>query len=105
MATHELVKAGTADYFPAYEIMNDALRDYRFYAEDMLHPTRQAVNYIWEAFSKAYFSAETHDYLREWQPIKAALNHRPFDAESDAYKAFRAKAEQQKQAFFKKWKG
>ncbi len=105
LATHELVKAGTADYFPAYEIMNDALRDYRFYAEDMLHPTRQAVNYIWEAFSKAYFSAKTHDYLREWQPIKAALNHRPFDAESDAYKAFRAKAEEQKQALLKKWKG
>ena len=69
-------------YFPAYEIVNDELRDYRFYAEDMLHPSSQAVEYIWQRLSEVYFSAETKTFLREWQPLKAALNHKPFNPDS-----------------------
>ena len=75
-------------YFPAYEIVNDELRDYRFYAEDMLHPSSQAVEYIWERFSDAYLSAEAKTFLREWQPLKAALNHKPFNPESQEYRIF-----------------
>ena len=76
------------NYFPAYEIVNDELRDYRFYAEDMLHPSSQAVEYIWERFSDAYLSAEAKTFLREWQPLKAALNHKPFNPESQEYRIF-----------------
>ena len=75
-------------YFPAYEIVNDELRDYRFYAEDMLHPSAQAVEYIWQRLSEVYLSDEAKAFLTEWAPLKAALNHRPFDAESEDYKSF-----------------
>lgn len=81
-----------AVYFPAYEILMDELRDYRFYAADMLHPSDQAVEYIWERFSETFFSQRTHDFLREWKPIKAALAHRPFAPDSDDYRAFLADA-------------
>ena len=77
-------------YFPAYEIINDELRDYRFYQPDMLHPSQQAVDYIYEKFAEAYFSDATHRFLAEWKPIKEALGHRPFNPDSDEYKAFLA---------------
>lgn len=79
---------GCCSYFPAYEIVNDELRDYRFYKEDMLHPSDQAVAYIWERFSAAYFSKETNAFLEKWRPIKAALNHRPFNPDSEEYQLF-----------------
>ena len=75
-------------YFPAYEIINDELRDYRFYAEDMLHPSAQAVEYIWQRFSEVYLSDEAKTFIKEWQPIKAALNHKPFNPESQEYRIF-----------------
>jgi hypothetical protein len=73
-------------YFPAYEILNDELRDYRFYAPDMLHPSQQAVDYIWERLVETYFSAEATTFLSEWQPLKQALGHKPFNPDSEAYK-------------------
>lgn len=79
---------GCCSYFPAYEIVNDELRDYRFYKEDMLHPSDQAVAYIWERFSAAYFSKETNAFLEKWRPIKAALNHRPFNPDSEEHQIF-----------------
>ena len=77
-----------ASYFPAYEIINDELRDYRFYADDMLHPSSQAVEYIWQRFSEVYLSPEAKAFLKEWQPLKAALNHKPFNPDSDEYRIF-----------------
>ena len=81
-------KVAGATYFPAYEIINDELRDYRFYADDMLHPSSQAVEYIWQRFSEVYLSAEAKAFLKEWQPLKAALNHKPFNPDSDEYRIF-----------------
>ncbi|MBQ7427518.1 MAG: GSCFA domain-containing protein [Prevotella sp.] len=75
-------------YFPAYEIVNDELRDYRFYQDDMLHPSSQAVEYIWQRFSEVYLSDEAKNFLKEWAPLKAALAHKPFDPESEEYRAF-----------------
>lgn len=80
--------AFAATYFPAYELLNDELRDYRFYDADMLHPSRQAVDYIWERFAAAYFGADTNAFLAEWKPIRDALAHKPFSPESAEYKAF-----------------
>ena len=54
----------------------------------MLHPSEQAVEYIYERFSETYFSSETFAFLKEWQPLRRALAHRPFDAESEEYKRF-----------------
>lgn len=92
LATDRLVAAypDVVEYFPAYEIVNDELRDYRFYAEDMLHPSQQAVAYIWERFAEAFFSEDTRRFLEEWRPIKEALAHRPFRPDSDEYKEFLA---------------
>lgn len=82
-------------YFPAYEIILDELRDYRFYQPDMLHPSDQAVEYIWQQFVEAYFSERAKQFLQEWKPIKEALAHRPFNPESDTYRQFIEKAHQQ----------
>ena len=76
-----------ASYFPAYEIVNDELRDYRFYQADMLHPSDQAVEYIWQRLSEVYLSDEAKTFLKEWAPLKAVLNHKPFDPDSEDYKA------------------
>ena len=81
-------KLSTVNYFPAYEIVNDELRDYRFYQDDMLHPSSQAVEYIWQRFSEVYLSDEAKNFLKEWAPLKAALAHKPFDPESEEYRAF-----------------
>ncbi|MBQ9216452.1 MAG: GSCFA domain-containing protein [Prevotella sp.] len=74
-------------YFPAYEIVNDELRDYRFYKEDMLHPSDQAVTYIWERLKDVYLSDEARQFLKEWAPLKAVLLHKPYDPDSQEYKA------------------
>jgi lysophospholipase L1-like esterase len=92
-----------ATYFPAYEIINDELRDYRFYAADMLHPSEQAVDYIWERLVETYFSAEAKAYLAEWLPLRQALNHKPFAPNSDEYHRFRQQTLERLAAFQAKY--
>lgn len=75
-------------YFPAYEIMMDELRDYRFYADDMLHPSPLAIEYIWRRFTDNYLSKETQTLLKDWEDIQKAINHKPFQPDSEAYKRF-----------------
>ena len=93
------------EYFPAYEIVNDELRDYRFYREDMLHPSDQAVEYIWQRFGDTYFSEHTRSFLEEWRPVKAALGHRPFNADSEEHKEFLHKTMAKADALKAKYKG
>ena len=88
-------------YFPSYEIVNDELRDYRFYQEDMLHPSMQAVSYIFERLADAYFSPATQQFLQRWKPIREAFAHRPFHPESEAYQMFLVKTRQQYEALKK----
>ncbi len=90
-------------YFPAYEIVNDELRDYRFYREDMLHPSDQAVEYIWERFRETYFGKATERFLAEWEPIRKALAHRPFDPENEEYQKFLAEAREAERKFNEKY--
>lgn len=75
-------------YFPAYEVMMDELRDYRFYKKDLIHPTEEAEDYIWEKWSKAYFSKETQAKNLELQKIKMELAHRPLNPTSEAHRKF-----------------
>lgn len=75
-------------YFPSYEIMMDELRDYRFYADDLFHPSAQAIEYIWERFHESMFSKETLSIIREWKEIQKAIQHKPFHPQSEAYKRF-----------------
>ena len=74
---HQIVSQNkNCHYFPAYEIMMDELRDYRFYAEDMLHPNEQAIKYIWQRFGETYFNIETITINKSIEKIKLMLNHR-----------------------------
>lgn len=75
-------------YFPSYEIVLDELRDYRFYNADMIHPSTVAVKYIWERFSDIYFSARTVQIMNEWNKIRTAIHHRPFNVDTEEYKHF-----------------
>ena len=75
-------------YFPAYEILMDELRDYRFYADDMLHPSPLAIDYIWQRFIENFLSTDTSAILKEWGDIQKAINHKPFQPDSEAYKRF-----------------
>jgi hypothetical protein len=77
-------------YFPAYEILLDDLRDYRFYAEDMIHPSALAVDYIWKTFGNAFFSPETMALVRDLERLHRAVNHRPFHPDTPEHRAFKA---------------
>jgi len=92
-------------YFPAYEVMNDELRDYRFYAPDMQHPSPQAVEYIWQAFKEHTFSDAAKQFIEDYRPVKEALGHRPFNPDSEEYKAFRAEAEKRFEELKKRYPG
>ena len=76
------------EYFPAYEILLDDLRDYRFYSSDLIHPTSDAIDYIWKKFIAHYFDLETKIFLEEWEEITKALTHKPFQPTSQAHQDF-----------------
>lgn len=92
-----------AYYFPAYEIVTDELRDYRFYAPDMLHPSEQAIDYVWERFTEWAFTPAMHDYARERTALLRAMAHRPINPDTEAHRKFLQKLDMRKQAFRQKW--
>ena len=75
-------------YFPVYELFMDDMRDYRFYASDMLHPSETAIEYVWKRFCETFFTQETQSVLNEAEKLYAAKQHRPFHATSDEYQKF-----------------
>lgn len=75
-------------YFPAYEIMMDDLRDYRFYEKDLIHPNEQAIDYIWEQFIQSYLNSEDQTTLEKWNKLRMALNHKPFNPKSGGHQKF-----------------
>lgn len=92
LAINEIVNTNTnCFYFPAYEIMLDDLRDYRFYNSDLLHPNETAINYIFNYFAKSFFNEETTIICSEINKIISAKQHRPFNLKSDNYLKFKQK--------------
>ncbi len=89
-------------YFPAYELVLDELRDYRFYTEDMLHPAPVAIDYIWECFSETFFNEHTKQLISEWQNIQQALDHKPFNPNSQEYQDFLSKTKKRLNDFCSK---
>ena len=88
-AIHEILpQFENCHYLPVYELLMDDLRDYRFYKEDLIHPNKQAIQYIWEKFGKAYFSEETMNFVTENFKIAKALEHRPEDDKNPKYHEF-----------------
>ena len=92
LAAHQLTEMFSyCEYFPAYEIAMDDLRDYRFYEADMLHPNRQMIDYIWEKFSGTFLDTETHQIMAEIQKLVSAKSHKPFQPASQQYADFCSK--------------
>lgn len=89
-AIHRLVGGGEVSYFPSFEIMIDDLRDYRFYTKDMLHPSEQAVDYIWDKFCSRYMSANTLAIMGRVENLEAAKNHLPRFPNSAAHQKHKA---------------
>ncbi|MCB9231166.1 MAG: GSCFA domain-containing protein [Bacteroidia bacterium] len=75
-------------YFPAYELVLDDLRDYRFFKKDLIHPNDMAEDYVWDKFCRSYMTADTLAVMEAWQKVKAGLEHRPFHGGSEAHRAF-----------------
>lgn len=86
---HEIIENNkNCFYFPAYELMMDDLRDYRFYAEDMIHPNSTAIEYIREKFIETFIDDESKDIMKSVMKLRRALEHRPFEKNSISYKKF-----------------
>ncbi|ESU23412.1 GSCFA family protein [Flavobacterium enshiense DK69] len=81
-------------YFPSYEILMDELRDYRFYAEDMLHPNQVGIDYIWERFVQSMVADSCRSTMDQVDSIQKALLHRPFNPNSEQHKIFLEKLNQ-----------
>ena len=97
-AIHQVIEPRKkAYYFPSYEIMMDELRDYRFYAEDMIHPNQTAINYIWDKFSDVWFTEDTFKVMKEVETIQKGLTHKPFNPNSEAHQLFLEKLQQKKE--------
>lgn len=97
LAINELQqKFPLVQYFPAYEIQMDELRDYRFYAADMLHPSDVAVDYIWKCFSETYFSDVTQKMKKEMEQLLGDLSHRPLQPDSEEFILFQNSVEKRK---------
>lgn len=79
------------EYFPSYEIMMDELRDYRFYAEDMLHPNQVAIDYIWKRFKETTISETAFSTMEEVENIQKSLSHKPFNPDSESHLKFESK--------------
>jgi hypothetical protein len=90
LAIDELVRLYPSHvfYFPSYEILMDELRDYRFYADDMMHPSDLAVEYVWQRFTAVYFSEDTLQLMDRVENIQKLLKHKPFYPQSEKYKLF-----------------
>ena len=86
-AVHNSLESNS-HYFPSYEIMNDDLRDYRFYEHDMIHPNKTAINYIWNFFKKEWLSGKTDNIIKEVDSIQKGKSHKAFNPESKSHKLF-----------------
>ncbi len=78
----------SSSYFPAYELLLDDLRDYRFYDVDMIHPNSVAIDYIWRKLESCIFSGKTLEYIKEMYKLVKAIGHRPYDSTSESYQSF-----------------
>jgi hypothetical protein len=104
VATHELVEqCGNAFYFPAYELLMDDLRDYRFYTDDLLHPSPTAVDYIWNNFMQSILDDETRQAIAQMEKLHKSLEHRPRWPQSESTKVLKEENLKKVAQFQKQW--
>jgi hypothetical protein len=96
-AIHTVVDCKNVSYFPSYEIMMDELRDYRFYSEDMIHPNKIAINYIWEKFIETWFEDNSGLIMKEIELIQKGMAHKPFNENSEKHQKFLQNLESKKE--------
>ena len=95
---HQVINPrNSTHYFPSFEIMMDELRDYRFYKEDMIHPNKTAINYIWEKFLDTWFSEDSKITMQEIEAIQKGIAHKPFNENSDQHQQFLKNLETKKE--------
>jgi len=88
-ALHDFLQIDTgSSYFPAYEILMDELRDYRFYADDLLHPNALAIEYIWQKWTETHINSSCYSLMEEVAYLRKALAHKPFQPESESHQKF-----------------
>lgn len=102
-ALYPLLSDGKASYFPACELLLDELRDYRFYANDMVHPSEGAINYIWERWVETYVDEATQADMKQVDSIQKGLLHRPFNPQSETHRKFLEQLKQKMEAFAQKY--
>lgn len=99
LGIHKLIsRHSDCYYFPAFELVNDDLRDYRFYKEDLAHPNQQAIDYVWQKFGECYFDSKTNELNQQINKLNLALNHRQMQEnslEADKLKSFIEKQKQE----------
>ena len=89
-AIHDLVDHQEhCHYFPSYEIVMDDLRDYRYYTDDMIHPSKMAIDYIWQLFESTYMTTSTIELNRRIEKLQKSLAHRPFNPNTQAHNDFK----------------
>ncbi len=87
-AIHSVLNTKNCSYFPSYEIMMDELRDYRFYGEDMIHPNKTAINYIWQRFVETHISENSKLTMEKVESIQKGISHKPFNENSEQHQKF-----------------
>lgn len=88
-AVHDVIEVTPSTfYFPAYEYVIDDLRDYRFYAEDLVHPNYAATQYVWEKWVETFYSPLTQQVMKQIAELQLAVQHKPFNKRSKAHQAF-----------------
>lgn len=102
-AIHQVIDGRKVHYFPSYEILVDDLRDYRFYAEDMLHPGETAIRYIWHVFKQIWIHESAYATMELVRSVQKGLQHRSFYPESEAYRKFVVDLEKKKNVLYKKY--
>lgn len=102
-AVLERFKMSNLHYFPSYEILMDELRDYRFYGDDLIHPSSKAVDYIWQRFTASYIAEPAYKTIDEVAKIQKALAHRPFHIDSQAHQQFLQSIEKRIEALILKF--
>ncbi|PCJ98691.1 MAG: GSCFA domain-containing protein [Flavobacteriaceae bacterium] len=97
------VTLSRVEVFPSYEIMMDELRDYRFYAKDMVHPSEVAIDYIWEKLKSVWISDSTYPVMGEVDIVQKGMSHRPFNPESKEHQKFLQNLEKRKEQLLAKY--
>ena len=102
-ALYPLITDNKSLYFPAYELLVDDLRDYRFSANDMVNPSEMSINYIWERLVATYIETATQADMKQVDSIQKGLSHRPFNPETESHQQFLAQLQQKMEAFTMKY--